>query len=102
MDHAGIACAMKNAGVGVGLPDKGRAKLVIEDGCCVIYCAASDIGQGCLTVFCQVVSETTGLPLSKIRNAVANTENAPGLRYDIRFPSDPAFRRGDPRGLPHF
>ena len=77
MDHAGIACAMKNAGVGVGLPDKGRARLVIEDGVCVIYCAASDIGQGCLTVFCQVVSETTGLPLSKIRNAVANTENAP-------------------------
>ena len=77
MNHAGIACAMKNAGVGVGLPDKGRAKLVIEDGSCVIYCAASDIGQGCLTVFCQVVSETTGLPLSKIRNAVANTENAP-------------------------
>ena len=38
---------------------------------------AYDIGQGCLTVFCQVVSETTGLPLSKIRNAVANTENAP-------------------------
>ena len=43
----------------------------------MIYCPASDIGQGCLTVFCQVVSETTGLPLSKIRNAVANTENAP-------------------------
>ncbi len=77
MDHAGIACSMKNAGVGVGLPDKGRARLVIEDGVCVIYCAASDIGQGCLTVFCQAVSETTGLPLSKIRNAVANTENAP-------------------------
>lgn len=77
MDHAGIACSMKNAGVGVGLPDKGRAKLVIEDGVCVIYCAASDIGQGCLTVFCQAVAETTGLPLSKIRNAIANTENAP-------------------------
>lgn len=77
MDHAGIACSMKNAGVGVGLPDKGRARLVIEDGVCVIYCAASDIGQGCLTVFCQAVSETTGLPLSKIHNAVSNTENAP-------------------------
>ena len=77
MDHAGIACSMKNAGVGVGLPDKGRAKLVIEDGVCVIYCAASDIGQGCLTVFCQAVAETTGLSLSRIRNAVANTENAP-------------------------
>lgn len=77
MDHAGIACAMKNAGVGVGIPDKGRANLKIEDGVCVIYCVASDIGQGCLTVFCQDVAETTGLPLSKIRNAVANTENAP-------------------------
>ena len=60
--HAGIACAMKNSGVGVGLPDKGRARLVIEDGVCVIYCAASDIGQGCLTVFCQDVAEATGLP----------------------------------------
>ena len=76
-DHAGIACAMKNAGVGVGLPDKGRARLVIEDGVCVIYCAASDIGQGCLTVFCQDVAEATGLPLAKIRNGSASTEIAP-------------------------
>ena len=75
--HAGIACAMKNSGVGVGLPDKGRAKLVIEDGICVIYCAASDIGQGCLTVFCQDVAEATGLPLSKIRNGSGSTEAAP-------------------------
>lgn len=75
--HAGIACAMKNSGVGVGLPDKGRARLVIEDGQCVIYCAASDIGQGCLTVFCQDVAEATGLPLSKIRNGCGSTEIAP-------------------------
>ena len=68
---------MKNAGVGVGLPDKGRCNLVIEDGVCVIYAAASDIGQGCATVFCQDVAQATGLPLSKIRNAVCNTENAP-------------------------
>ncbi len=76
-DHAGIACSMKNAGVGVGLPDKGRAKLVIEDGICVIYCAASDIGQGCLTVFCQDVAEATGLPLSRIRNGNPSTEFSP-------------------------
>ena len=75
--RAGIACAMKNAGVGVGLPDKGRAKLKIEDGCCVIYCAASDIGQGCRTVFCQDVAQATGLPLSKIRNGPGSTEVAP-------------------------
>ena len=75
--HAGIACAMKNSGVGVGLPDKGRAKLVIEDGVCVIYCAASDIGQGCLTVFCQDVAQATGLPLSRIRVGSGSTETAP-------------------------
>lgn len=75
--HAGIACAMKNAGVGVGLPDKGRARLQVEEGDVVIYSAASDIGQGCLTVFCQDVAEITGLPMSRIRNAVSNTENAP-------------------------
>ena len=75
--RAGIACAMKNAGVGVGLPDKGRARLSVEGGVCVIYCAASDIGQGCLTVFCQDVAQATGLPLSKIRNGSGSTELAP-------------------------
>ncbi len=75
--HAGIACAMKNSGVGVGLPDKGRARIVIENGSCVIYSAASDIGQGCSTVFCQIAAQATGLPLKLIRNGKSNTENAP-------------------------
>ena len=75
--HAGVACAMKNAGVGVGLPDKGRARIVIENGSCVIYSAASDIGQGCSTVFCQIAAQVTGLPLKLIRNGKSNTENAP-------------------------
>ncbi|MEE0202461.1 MAG: selenium-dependent xanthine dehydrogenase, partial [Muricomes sp.] len=30
--YAGIACAMKNAGVGVGLPDWGRCRLLVKDG----------------------------------------------------------------------
>ena len=75
--HAGIACAMKNSGVGVGLPDKGRVRIVIENGSCVIYSAASDIGQGCSTVFCQIAAQVTGLPLKLIRNGKSNTENAP-------------------------
>ena len=29
---AGIACAMKNAGVGVGLPDWGRCRLYVHNG----------------------------------------------------------------------
>ena len=42
--HAGIACAMKNSGVGVGLPDKGRCKLAVRNGVVELYSAASDIG----------------------------------------------------------
>ena len=75
--RAGIACAMKNAGVGVGLPDKGRAKLAVKGGIVEIYCAASEIGQGCATVFVQVVSETTGLRKDQIRNMGCNSELAP-------------------------
>ncbi len=75
--RAGIACAMKNSGVGVGLPDKGRVRICVEHGQAVIYTAASDIGQGCATVFCQDLAQATGLPLSAIRLAIASTENAP-------------------------
>lgn len=75
--RAGIACAMKNAGVGVGLPDKGRAKLAVHDGKIAVYCAASDIGQGCATVFVQMVSEVTGLGRDMVVNMGANSEVAP-------------------------
>ena len=76
-DPVGLACAMKNAGVGVGLPDKGRAKLAVRDGKIELYSAASDIGQGCATVFVQMVSETTGLGKEMVRNMGANSEVAP-------------------------
>lgn len=75
--RAGIACAMKNAGVGVGLPDKGRAKLAVHNGLVELYCAASDIGQGCATVFVQMVAEATGLTKGQIKNMGANSEIAP-------------------------
>ena len=76
-DRVGIACAMKNAGVGVGLPDKGRARLRVDDGLIWIFTAASDIGQGCQTVFIQDVAQATDLPITKIWIGVYNTQNAP-------------------------
>ena len=75
--RAGIACAMKNSGVGVGLPDDGNALLKIENGILVIYTCASDIGQGGYTVFCQDAAEATGLKKSHIRMGISSTENAP-------------------------
>ena len=75
--HAGIACAMKNAGVGVGLPDKGRAKIRVEDGIVCLYTAASDIGQGSSTIFIQMLETATKLPRDKMRLMPGNTETSP-------------------------
>lgn len=76
-EHAGIACAMKNAGVGVGLPDKGRAKILIEDGICKLYCAATGIGQGVGTILLQMIAEATDLPYEKIKIMTPNSETSP-------------------------
>lgn len=76
-DHVGIACAMKNSGVGVGLPDKGRAKFVVKDGKVEMYSAASDIGQGSATIFTQIACEVTGLGKDKVEYKFASSEFAP-------------------------
>ena len=55
--RAGIACAMKNAGVGVGLPDWGRCRLTIEEGRIHLRSGGSCIGQGLGTVLSQIVCE---------------------------------------------
>lgn len=57
----GIACAMKNAGIGVGLPDIGRCRLTIIDGKVRVRTSAACIGQGIATVCKQMVCETTGI-----------------------------------------
>ncbi len=57
----GIACAMKNAGVGVGLPDWGRVKLRVEDGKVHVHSAGSCIGQGLWTVLKMIVCDITNL-----------------------------------------
>ncbi len=76
-EYAGIACAMKNAGVGVGLPDTGRVRLAVRDGRLHIHAGASCIGQGLGTVLVQVVCETTGLPRESVVYALPNTGNSP-------------------------
>ena len=75
--YAGIACAMKNAGVGVGLPDWGRCRLLVKEGKVEIHAGASCIGQGLGTVLTQVVSETTGFGIDRIVYCRPNTANSP-------------------------
>lgn len=64
--HVGIASAMKNAGVGVAVPDTGRCNLKIIDGKVHARSSAGAIGQGVQTVLLQIICETTGLTPNQI------------------------------------
>lgn len=75
--YAGLACAMKNAGVGVGIPDWGRCKLFVVDGKVEIHAGASGIGQGLGTVLIQMLSDVTKLPVNKLSYKRPNTSFAP-------------------------
>ena len=72
----GIACCMKNAGVGVGLPDFGRVILKVIDGKVHIRAGASCIGQGLGTILTQMVVSVTGLKRNAIVYDTSNTFNA--------------------------
>lgn len=75
--YVGIACALKNSGVGVGLPDYGRCRLAVSDGRVHVYSSASCIGQGVGTVLVQIVSEAVGLPIEAIKWHMPNTATSP-------------------------
>ena len=75
--YVGLACAMKNAGVGVGIADYGRCILGIKDGKVHIRSGASCIGQGLGTVLVQIVCDNTNLPRNKVVYVASNSFNAP-------------------------
>ena len=73
--YVGIGCAMKNAGVGVGLPDTGRVRLIVEGG--KVHSGASCIGQGVGTVLVQMLAESAGISMDEIEYHRPNTSMAP-------------------------
>ena len=75
--YVGIACAMKNAGVGVGIPDTGRVRLVVKGGKVHILAGASCIGQGLGTVLTQMVCDQTGLSRDDVVYERSNTYDSP-------------------------
>jgi len=61
----GIACGIKNSGIGNGAEEWGKVRLVVEqDGSVSIYNGYTEMGQGLLTVLIQFAVEVTGLPAS--------------------------------------
>lgn len=75
--YAGIACAFKNAGIGVGLPDIGRTILEVKDGEVIIRTSAACMGQGIGTTMTQIVCETLDLDASKVKWIKPDTRLTP-------------------------
>ncbi|MHC1759067.1 MAG: selenium-dependent xanthine dehydrogenase [Negativicutes bacterium] len=74
---AGIACAMKNTGLGVGVPDTGRAILRIRQGKVEILTGAACVGQGLGTVLRQIVCETAPVRADDVTLHAPDTDVTP-------------------------
>jgi len=75
--HTGIACALKNSGVGVGVPDWGRCILSVEDGVIHIRTSAACMGQGVATVAMQIAGETLKPSVYPILVEAPDTKRTP-------------------------
>jgi CO/xanthine dehydrogenase Mo-binding subunit/aerobic-type carbon monoxide dehydrogenase small subunit (CoxS/CutS family) len=72
---AGIACGIKNVGIGNGMPDIGRAGLTVEDDHTVhIRTGFTEMGQGLFTICIQFAVEATGLPPEVFSKVSADTK----------------------------
>ena len=70
----GVACAVKNSGIGNGVEEWGRARLVVEPGGTVsLFNGYTEMGQGLLTVLVQFAVEVTGLPAATFVPRVDST-----------------------------
>jgi xanthine dehydrogenase molybdenum-binding subunit len=69
--YAGIACAVKNTGIGNGVHEYGRAVLWPEpDGSLTLFHSWSEMGQGCHTVMRQIAAAELGIAPERIRVVV--------------------------------
>lgn len=76
-EHVGIACGFKNTGLGIGLPDTGRARLTVEDGMVHVWCGAADMGQGAEIILIQDVCDALDLAPEKVIWHHPNTSTTP-------------------------
>jgi xanthine dehydrogenase molybdenum-binding subunit len=70
----GLACGVKNSGIGNGVAEWGRCRLVVErDGSISLYNGYTEMGQGLLTICQQFAAEVTGLKAKLFRPKVDST-----------------------------
>jgi len=76
--YAGIACGIKNTGIGNGMPDDGKIKIVIESPeKVVVHHGWTDMGQGSNTMAVQFLCEETGIDPDIVEVRVETSANTP-------------------------
>ena len=75
--YAGIACAFKNSGTGVGNKDIGRCLLSVEKGIVHIRTSAACMGQGIATMCTHMLCQETGLSPTLVFVERPDTERTP-------------------------
>ncbi len=69
--HAGIACGIKNVGIGNGMPEAGQAVVeILPDGHITIHSGFTEMGQGFYTAMIQILCESTGVDPRIVRTEV--------------------------------
>jgi xanthine dehydrogenase molybdenum-binding subunit len=69
--RAGIACGIKNVGIGNGMPEAGQAVVeVTADGHVVIHTGFTEMGQGFYTAMIQCLCDVTGIDPRLVRTEV--------------------------------
>ncbi len=70
----GIGCGVKNSGIGNGVAEWGKCRLVVEqDGSVSLFNGYTEMGQGLLTILQQFAAEVTGLPATGFKPRVDST-----------------------------
>jgi xanthine dehydrogenase molybdenum-binding subunit len=76
--RAGIACGIKNVGIGNGMPEAGQAVVeVTPDGRVVIHTGFTEMGQGFYTAMTQCLCEITGIDPRLVRTEVDTSHPTP-------------------------
>ena len=71
---AGIACGVKNTGVGNGLPEYGKVVVRVEaEGRITLFHSWTEMGQGCHTALLQILCEELGIEVDRV-SVVVDTE----------------------------
>ncbi len=75
--RAGVACAFKNTGLGMGHPDIGRCVVKVLSDRVEVRTGAACTGQGLATVLTQITCDVLGLDADRVRVALPDTATTP-------------------------